>query len=324
MQSTYNAPSAFNGSSARSRGASAARRVARKLRKNMPVRKALAKPGKTIAKGNRSAIYTLGKQVKNLQLSQFGDLKRQIQSCTLKDSTLLHRPLSTTPLIMNLTNFYDGAAFFQGSVSPIGLPVLSFSQVMKKQTYDLDLNDSYQFNERRNDITTVNERRYLPISSLLKFTLNGAMPAGSTRALRYRFTILTTKRQPVTSSVINVALPYATGALWHMSEDDPKLRNYFSKKYHRIISDKWITIMPAKNNTNHIPVYRTVEMPYIFGRKTPLETQLTQPNPSGQTVYTNLPEDEIVWCLISSNATGSTGIDIDFTRTNIWRDHTVD
>jgi len=324
-RTTFPHSSAFTGSAARSSANRKAGKIARGRWKNKKVISKLKSggPKKTIRKkvyNNKSAIFTLAKQVKSLQLTRFGELQRQHQSCNLSYTTALQTPLVTKPLAFCVNDFYNGNKIYQGQVNPATqMPQTTTAAQMKKQTFDLDIADGFQWNEKNNQ-NTVSLLEYLPVYTKLKFTLTGQIRGTAGHALRYRFTLFKTKHLALSNSVQSYAMPSSLGAYWYMCSNDPTLKNYFSKKYHTVLQDKYVTIMPPSDPSGVQKIYRTVEMPFSFGNIKSMRPQITA-TPASQTVWTNVSRDELIWCLISCNTVSGQEVNINFDRYIVWRDH---
>lgn len=319
----YSYASAFRGSKARSSVNRKVAVVAKNRYKNKKVTSKLRRgPTKSIIKGNKSAIFALSKQVKTLQLEKFGNKQYQYQSCILPypDGGT---PMNTAPVAILLTSFYNDTEVYRGTVSPgptppLGTPVLNVAGNFRKQVYDTDLLDQYQYNERLNADTTVSKIEYLPVFTKLKVQLKGRI-LQTDPIIRYRFTVMKVKRLPPANATKDLTMPYALGALWHLAEDDPSIRNYFSKSYHTVLYDKWISIVPPSSVGATSTLYRSIEIPYSFPVKS-VKMNLSAA-PANQKVWTNIPEADQVYLIISCSAPFIPNIDVHLSRQLIFRDN---
>lgn len=311
-----------------------ASRILRSRYKNYAVKNLMRKPRRTTVDGRQSsAIYTLGRQVRSLQLSQYGDIQYQYQYCSLNPET---NPTSLAsrekPIFFAANCFYQKTQLYQGHINfntgptqglsvyyPIAETVgtVSTPVAFQKQTFDIDIDDRYQWNEMNNQ-NTVSTVAYLPISMKYKFTFRMDMESGAIPR-HYRITFFRIKHAPISSDKKDFSIPSAAGAYAWMCTKDLSLRNYFSKSYHQVLVDKWLTLNPPADGSRLTE--KCVEIPYAFGG------ELLQPNltndPVGQQFWTNLPSGEVIWCLISSdtdnaNYTGQPTITIQ--RSLVWRD----
>lgn len=319
---SYNSASQYANPFARRSTARKASAIAKSRLVNKPVKTILKKPRKAVSKPaqNQKAIMTLSRQVKSLQLGEYGFKQRQTQSVVLKHGIPAQQPLKTTPIAFQMNSFYDATPLLQGTVNATGDPVVTLVNSFAKQTFDTDIKDQYQWNEQ-NNLDTVSLIRYLPVYSKLKFHFKGAIKS-SQENIRYRVTLFKLKNQPMITSVRNLNMPYALGAYWHMCDDTIGQKNYFSKKYHTVLMDKWVTISPPTlstlgGNTSH--VYRTLEVPFSWPNAKPVDFDKTA-TPPAQQLYTNMAQTDIIWCLISSNQDTDSGLDISIERSLVWRD----
>lgn len=313
--------------------------------RNKAVGKALAAKGQpkiTAPKANTNAIVALSKQVRDLQLNRFGNLQRQVQSCTLTSQNNDDMPYTHSPLFFCFNDFYDVQPVYKASVSAGLQTVPVFTQVksMRKQNYNTNLEDKYEFNQRNNQ-DTVSQLEYLPVSCNLRMQFHGDFEGNYQFPVRYRITIFKLKNAPNQSSAIDVALPATMGALWKMCEDDPNKRNHFSKQYHQVLVDRWLTIKPptvqdstaAQNVVRR--VYRNLNINYTFPRGKADKPKSLKPNKEPpippatdqETLWSNIAQEDLIWCLISCNSTGDTQnpavypqFNIDMQRKLVWRD----
>jgi len=296
--------------------------IAKGRYQNKPVKSIYKKRvKKTKTNMNKSAITMLSKQVRTLQLQRYGFKQYQRQYAILDSAVATTMPLSTTPLLFLANSFYDSNPIYQGTVSATGVPSYAAGPVpLIKQTFDTDLADQYQWNEQNNQ-QTVSSVQYLPVYTKMKFTLTGMLKGGSSmpHPIRYRFTLFRLKKQVLSSAVLDMSLPNTAGAYWHMCEDNPSIRNHFLKHKHEVVVDRYVTIRPPPHDTELENVYRTVEIPYSFGKCKPIQP-VKEPQPPNQNTYNKIPEEQCLWLLISSNQTANNGININIEKLNIYRD----
>lgn len=283
-------------------------------------------PAKTIAKGNTSAIYKLSRQVKLMQLQKYGNVQKQTQFATLAYQTLPSiMPTLQKPVAFLFNSFYQNTPVYRGEVSAAGVPSVTQITTFDKAQYDTDLQDQYQYNEAMNSKITCSKVQYLPCYAQYQINFKGLMSSADA-ITRYRVTVFRLKRLPPASSVKNLSLPATLGALWHLSDNDASTRNYFSKSYHHVLIDKWVVFSPPGSPvTAAVPVgayYKNIDIPYSFPVK-PIKMNETGV-PPGQKAWTNIPEDQQIWCIISCSADGAAAqlprFDIQINRKLMWRD----
>ena len=328
---SYNSSGSQPNPTARSAPRRRASGIMKRRYRNKPVDRILKRrPKKTINKKQNDAIYTLSKQVKRLQFQSFGDRQYQYQYAILQSTATESDslPLVTRPIFFAANNFFDECPVFRGTVQAVapfnagyataGSPTaITFS----KQSFDVDIAEQYQWNEQRNQ-DTVSKIEYLPEYMKYKFRFMGSIRSG-VNAYRYRITFFKFKNLPVTSTKKAFNLPGAGGAYWHLCDDEANSRNYFSKSYHEIIADRWLTINPPVSTTTTAANYtfnKVVEIPIAFKTKTPLKPNI-MPLPAQQNFWTNVPQHDIIWCVISSTMTTDIGAPtISMQRVLHWRD----
>lgn len=303
---------------------------------------AKGKPKITAPRANTNAIVELSKQVRSLQLSKFGNIQRQVQSCQLSSQNNDNMPTNSKPLFFCFNDFFDNQPVYQAKVTAGVAAVPTFSQVksFRKQMYNTNLEDKYEFNQRNNQ-DTVSQLEYLPLSCNLRMQFHGDFEGTYQYPVRYRVTIFKLKNAPNQSSAIDVALPASMGALWLMCEDNPTKRNHFSKQYHTILLDQFITIKnPVVQNSDDADkvvrrVYRNLNLNYTFPRGKASNPKSLKPNKEPpvppatdqETLWSNIDQTDLIWCLISCNSTGDTqnppvypAFNIDMQRSLAWRD----
>lgn len=312
----------------------------RMRRENKPVKtifkrhnQAKKRPTKTDT--NKQAIVTLSKQVKSLQLNRYGDRQYMYQVAKM-DPTF--GPQLKSPVFFCASSFFNNEPLYRGVVDPTTLNAsyqiignTPATQVMfKKPTFDVDINQNYQWVEQQANKTSISRIEYLPLYMNHKITFQGNMQS-TDAPVRYRITMFKTKRQPLPSNVKNFSLPAAAGAYWYMCSDDYAQRNRFSKSYHQVISDKWVVLNPPNQHTdaqsqlegNRKSVRKTLNMNYTFKTNKPYKPNIGA-TPASQNFWTNVEEDHIIWFMISSNIQqGSVAKEpsIQIERSLGWRDN---
>jgi len=235
----------------------------------------------------------LSRQVKALQNAKFGD--RQSVFMTAQLETAANLPQVTAPIAFLMNDFYDDHPIHKGTVSSGHASYISVG-AFGKPTYVASLEDAYEWTARMNT-DTVSQVEYVPLSRKLFINFTYVIPA-NTPPVRLRVTIFKCKRQPVATSVVNYSMPYALGAYRHMCvEAGASYRNIFSPVYHQVIIDKWLTIRAP--STGSLTSTRSVSIPYAFPQKA-IKPDFTT-TPAGQKLWTNVPQEDLVWCMISTS-----------------------
>lgn len=315
------------------------RKANKEVQKKLDASKPRNKP--TYQKANRKAIYTLAKQVKDLQLERYGEKQYQQQACKIYPNNAVPNtyPTLENPFLFAANAFYNNTMLFRGQVQgngeatftnagPVG-PGLNYT--LAKADFDNNLlNDQYNWNAF-NSQQQVSPIEYLPIYAKYKFRFHGNignMPGGPftiATPFRYRITMFKIKRTPTPNLVKDLSLPDRLGAYWHMCDDNLLNRNYFSKSYHKIIADKWVTFQPPADPSANASIFKDVHINIPFEADKPIRPLMLDV-PIGQQFWTNVPEKDIIWCLISTNLPNSHYTvsnfmpNIQIERTLMWRD----
>lgn len=321
----YSAPSYYRaGTRQRDSGNIKSGRIARGRYVNKTIVKKYKKNNRTKKSKsnlNKSAIMTLSKQVKLLQLQRYGSKQYQRQYAIIDNAQPLQECNDKKPLAFVMNSFYNANDIYQGNVSATGVPSATFTGIqLLKQVFSVDLKDQFQWNEQ-NAQETVSLIQYLPVYTKVKFTLSGMLKGGvhSTLPIRYRFTFFKLKNQPIVSDVHDMSLPETLGAYWYLCSDNFSTKNYFSKKRHEVLMDRYVSIQPPPADIDTLNVYRTIEMPFSFPSTKTLARNSTA-TPPGQTFNINIPQEDVIWCVISTNQVQNNGINVSIERLNIWRD----
>lgn len=308
---------------------------------NKPVRKALkvvtkAKTGKVAA--NRRSVRVLAKQVNQLQLDKFGARQWNFQSCVLAGNQTNDIPTQINPLGFVFNDFYDGTNISRGSVVPGGAagggqPILNNIKSFRKKNWlpNPDLQICYQWNARAAQQADVSKVHYLPESAHYRFRFTGLLRNTQTvhDIWRYRITVLKLKNvPPPTNQVYNFQLPSTLGSYWHLCDSNPDTRNAFSKRFHTIVADRWVTIKPDADLGSEKEIDFSININHYFKKNKPMKpdflTSSVIPLPQPTEFYwTNTPMTELMWCIISSDAPGNTTnspISINCSRYLKWRD----
>lgn len=290
-----------------------ARKITRNNRKNYAVKRAFRRRG-TLNKRQTRAIYTLGKQVRSLQLADRGDLQYQIQDAkflgTLSNVASADRlPTLSGPIIFAFNSFYDKTVFYKGTLAnqTPGYGILQDSDgnnnSFKKQAVTPDLAGQYNWSIW-NNTNTVSLNSYLPVYCRLRVRI-GMNMRPQDLAQRFRVTLFKTRLMPVPNQRHEYQLPDVLGAYRNMCCDDPARRNHFSKSYHKVLLDRWVTFMPpsgtsvAADKTMQQTI-KSITIPFAFPAKV-LQSRVKQFQLANDSFFQCVSQDEIIWCMISGN-----------------------
>ena len=312
----------------------------RKRRTNTPVRKALRAPPKrarTVSGRNRRAVTTLARQVTHLQQRVRGQVQYLYQTANMSSQLATDVPREFAPLGFDATSFYDASNIYQGTIVPGGLPgsggtpILHTVKSWRNKAYLplVQLEPQFQWAPRASTDATVSYISYYPISMSYKFNWKGTLTNDAIPTfrfpLRYRVTFFKMKNynQP-TNAVMNIAMPSQLGAYCTLCADNPANRINFSKMYHEVLMDKWISFDNDPEQTHSQKnVNKTLSFDYVFPKDTEFKPNLKVTEPTS-TLWTNIPVSQTIWCVISSNQVNGTTISplvLSMSRFVKWRDN---
>lgn len=299
--------------------------IAKKRKVNNKVRK-LIKPGP-----QKNALVAISRQIKLLQLQRFGSIQRQEQFITIiaNDPVLGPNPFPctvVTPWCMCFNQFHcDPSAvstpLFQGSVSGVApkIPLLNTINTFKKKDFDIDLDEEFDWNSQRNNQTTVSLIEYLPVYAKVTINISGQLLAVDS-IVKYRFDLFKLKSMPTKSSQHSWSMPQQCGAYYRMHDDTALTKNKFSSSYHEIIMTKYLTIVPSSQYVSIQKINYNIEIPYSFGKTNEGLKCNISTLPLLQNVYSNIPQEDQMWLLISTNSVTPPTFDFTITRSLVWRD----
>lgn len=282
---------------------------------NKPVlRKLAAKPKATITKTgrNKQAITTLARQVKTLQNQRFGEIQTHTQYGVMETNDL---PTNNSPCAFLLNSFYD-QNIYRGTVTNGFASYVTNSSGLSRQTYQSDLDDSYEWNARRN-AEIVSPIEYKPVFTRLSMTFHTHV-TGIHDPIKYRVTVFKIKDY-IPSNKIQTGLPSALGAYRHMCEDDySSAKNFFDKKFHTVVYDKWITVYP--NNKTSSETSQTQRRCTITWK---YNDQVYRPNmqSNNETFWATVPKKDQMWVLVSASDNASNKLTkVEIGKFDVWRD----
>lgn len=291
----------------------------RKRRTNNPVKKSYFR--KPINKNsNYSAISTLSKQVRMLQMSKYGFKQFQHQHMAYSDNWSL-TTISLTqaaPLAFMANNFYDKARIWYGTktgVAPNQIASYALTGIWNKVRNDSGLDPKYDWNLKQEE-DSVSTTQFLPLSTTMKFTIKCVNSGPVQTPVRARITILKLKPSADVTNIYS-KLPANLGAYAHLVDRDPLTRQYLNThKFHTVVHEK--NLYFPQPDVTHNDIERTFSYKHIFDGKTAVEfDKNAEPN---EDMRHNIPISQQVWVLISTDNTDASRLNIQMERWNTWRD----
>lgn len=278
-------------------------------------------------RSNYSAITTLAKQVKELQIARNGFKQWQHVHANALDvypadvpanlRTELLRPKRDRPYAFMVNDFTPTASIFYGTTQAgvSNIPSYEKSQVFSIADPVSDLMDQFNWNIKQGQDTCLSTH-YLPIKSTMRFEFRVDNMGPTTNPISVRVTLFKLKNPGIAN--ISAALPNNLYAYKNMVTTDVRARNYFNtSQYHTIIADKYINFRQTdvvKNND-----LRVITMTYNNYSTKPLNPDITNA-PTGQEIHYSVPKKDQVWALISTDNTDDSRLLCRISKWNTWRD----
>lgn len=295
-------------------------------------KKALPKKPKntkrTDASQNR-AIMTLSKQIKELQMSQYGRRQKNYQQ-----SQASYVPLEDRPLLFDVTDFtcasannpgYQGAQIFQNNAA---------GALTQQDLWTSDTLNNNPFWDGQNE-DVVDTGMYFPEYVKLNIRIRGRPNLSDTR-IRIDFMQQKVGTRPdiLAGTSPDLRLPQSLQFFNFLATPND---NKINTSYFKIYKTKWIYLNSSKTNANvKGTTGNTAYLDFTFRPKKPRVQNVTTPvaGIDAQAVadefqYGDFGPDQVaidqpLWCLIStsdSNDPGSIGsVVVNMSRTCIWRD----
>lgn len=291
----------------------------KKRKENNPVKKSYFR--KPVNKNsNYSAISTLSKQVKMLQMEKYGFKQFQHQHMAFSSNTALSSITATqgAPLAFMANNFYEDAQVFYGTrtgTAPNIVPGYGVTGLWKKLHNDLGMSDVYNWNKKQaeDEVSIVN---YLPLSTTVKFTFTVASAGPTITPIKVRVTFLKFKTTADVAA-IQSKLPTTLGAYSHLVDTDPLTRQYLNtSKFHTIVKEQILYFPQPDINKNEI--VKTFSYKHIFDGKTPVV--FDRSTEAYQDMRFSVPNSEQIWCVINTDNTDGSRLHVRMERWNMWRD----
>lgn len=277
----------------------------------------------------KRAVLTIGRQVRALKQASHGDKQWDTQFLRLSSNIAGQFPLRDQPVAWLVNSLYANpaqGAVYRGGIDPTGVPTgaaIGGTVYWTKQTFDPTIGNEFQWIPAANQ-SSLSATQYLPLES--KYTFNIRASLSSIQApVTFRITMFMLRNQREGQGPgISMGLPIYLGAYGRMAVQDLRSKNYFSRIRHKVIWDRTVTFNPTTataGEVNTLNMHKTLKHTVKFPNKViRMNTQLV---PAGdQTLISNLPENQLVWFMISCSefALPASSFTFDIARVNTWRD----
>lgn len=318
-------------------------KVTKARKTNYAVKKALTTPrpkvtNKLTKYKNYNAITTLARQVRSLQMKDYGSIQYTRQCLCRNNGTKDVKGqgtfMATSPFLFELKNFYNSAPVFRGDLDNNNNPtyIQDNKWLVLSETNAGGGTKPYAF-DVTNDAVSTNQ--YMPLSANYSWHFKFEdLPAGADKIIQ--FTIFRLKTS-LNSSKVKTQLPDYLGQYANMCVEDPSDRNKFSPAYHQVLLQKNYHVKNYGDSTKDTEKY--INLKWSFSGKDGLVTldsdeientpdlDLNEATSTrqqycaanfGQIIR---PQDQIYVLLSTSNSNESADTEISCMRTLRWRDN---
>lgn len=255
---------------------------------------------------NTASIFTLARQVKALQKSQIGQYQKNYEHAAIGSTINTHTWAQTQPFLFALNDFTPGSPIYVGSEDlttypGTGIPGYVIDGHWSKFTPVFAQLGSSSYWKGAND-DEASRHSYLPLGTSVTFNLQ--CPNLSVHDFYWvRIDVIRMKKDLLNSNAHQLSLPKNVQALGKMAADDLTHRNKFNSTYFQVIQTKWIKMT---NNTDAAKsVHRYCKINYRFKDKVlKLDMEGDIHTATGEVTpnfVSNMPQDEIIWCLLSTS-----------------------
>jgi len=261
---------------------------------------------KTKVQANKSAIATLARQVKTLQLKEEGQYQKNLEHCEVTGGTIAWNTVQ--PICFALNNFLEHSQVFIGhDDADLHLPAHAEATHWVK-TNPPSLYPEYSYWDGAND-DNANPEAYKPIGTTITFNVEA--PSLSPNQVYWcRIDIVKPKKILQNTNIHKLGLPQNIQSLSHLANDDMNKRNRYNREYFQVIKTKWIKL-ENKNEVNKT-IEKFTKMYFKFPEKSTCtklgagEAKITASGSLDTTFFSQMPLDEVYWCILStSNASGN-------------------
>ena len=312
--------------------------ITKNRKTNYAVKKALMTPrpkttNKLTKYKNYNAITTLARQVRSLQMKDYGSVQYTRQVITTnsgqKDITGLGSLLRGAPYLFELKNFYGGARIWKGDMDGTLTP-------SSQQTHRwlpigtggvLGSGAPWVFDYVQD---TPSHIQYMPLTAFYQFHVKfNDVEAGKDKTLKLSVFRLTNRQDHQNPLKKTDPIEYL-GAYGQMSAEDPSDRNRFSPVLHKVLYEREYHIKNTGDQTKDVERY--INMKWSFSGKdglVRLDTDQIDGSPTSTTqdyCAVNFkeiiaPQDQIFVLISTNNNDQTIRGELSCMRTLRWRDN---
>ena len=322
------------------RASSRASRFTKKRNSNQSVKRIQRKKYVPKVKKNTQSIFTLAKQVRNLQRSQIGLYQDRVEAATIDGSAWW----DTKPLLFCANNFLDQTPIMTLANPDTSTPAIAIQTRFQLHSMGAPTMPApYDFWAEHND-DKASWEAYLPISSTMEFRVK-YMQRLETKSWetpvpeKVTIQVIKQKKQMMNSVEHRFVLPDALPGLSMIANRDMLVANKINPAYFEVVTSKTLNFLPTKyfpiggsstTQNQAIEMEKTCKIHLPFPNKV-LKPDITRTSTSPAQTYgefaMNVPVNEQYWVLINRHCDHTVvgndkqcHIDISIRRTNRWRD----
>lgn len=275
---------------------------------------------------NKSAIMTLSRQVKALQVSKIGAFQKEFQYCQLGDGSTKFKDIQ--PLLFALNDMTHRAPIFIGSRDNTVTPAIN-GHVIDANWLDASPygggpnNEDFSYWKNANS-DTADKVGYMPISTKVNFNMQ-VENMQTNQEIWFRIDIIKMKKSLLYSNLHKLALPNNVQGLARLASNSMADRNRINREFFTVIKTKWVKFSNDHDQSRTLKKFFTYSLK--FPKQKSVETMSasdtlsTSTGTLPQTFYTNVPQDDIYWCLVNTNLGDNSGqCKLEMTRYISYRD----
>jgi len=317
-------------------------KVTKARKTNYAVKKALTTPrpkntNQLTKYKNYNAITTLARQVRSLQMKDYGSIQYTRQCLCRNNGTKDVKGqgvfMSGSPFLFELKNFYNQAPVFRGSMNNQHPTYIQDNKWLTLSEANAGAGGTPYAFDVTNDAVSTNQ--YMPLSANYSWHFKFQdLPAGADKIVQITVFRLKTNHN---NSKIKTRLPEYLGQYANMCVEDPSDRNKFSPVYHQVLYQKNYHVKNHGDSTKDTERY--INMKWSFSGKDGLvrldsdeientpdldlneATSARQQSCAANFGHIIRPQDQLYVLVSTSNNDNTFDTEISCMRTLRWRDN---
>ena len=276
------------------------------------------------AKANTNSIVQLQRDVKNLKLSQIGPYQKQVQYLNLDNTLGQVVGYSNIPIAFQVNDFTETNKIFTANTTTFVTSAVQRTGTdisFAKQNTHFNVPATFKYDPfwASTSDDHVSNKRYLPIKASFLFSVSQRMQVTDPNAW-VRIDFITPKKVLPETIAHSLNLPSGLYSMSHLAEDEMQNRNKINTQYWRhICKTKWIQLK-SLNATTDTLVDKHYSKTIYFPKKV-IECEIDTPGISNDSIFTNIPRKQAIWCVISFNGMAGSSNKLSIRRVIHYRDN---